>query len=326
MGKKGKSGLNFGKSSGLFTRGGFPTHSDVSQGPLNMNSPAKFDLGGMLEIGKGLMGGSNKPGEGVLKEGSLLDKAEDLVKDKVTKVKDKVSDISSWAKGLKKDPDLNKLASERDRLKKAGEEVPAGLQNRINKALGSKVRHDEKPIEIKAVQPMAEPGSEDLQLPGKQEMPGDVAKKGKSKFWQRMKAGRKELSKGLMALGESSIFQGENAPSFSENLDRLDKAELTEKSLALNNKMKQQKIDAIEAAKKGDDKNPATEKFAVKTTDSKNVDIYGNPITGGRKVQSGNYTEMDLNSMRESGMSEDEINDILTTEGSFNPTTSKYKL
>ena len=35
---------------------------------------------------------------------------------------------------------------------------------------------------------------------------------------------------------------------------------------------------------------------------------------------------MDLNTMRESGMSEDEINDILTTEGSFNPTTSKYKL
>ena len=53
-----------------------------------------------------------------------------------------------------------------------------------------------------------------------------------------------------MALGESSIFQGEIAPSFSENLDILDKAELTEKSLELNNKMKQQKIDAIEAAKK----------------------------------------------------------------------------
>ena len=34
-GKQKSGGLNYGKSTGLFTRGGFPDHSDVKPGPLN---------------------------------------------------------------------------------------------------------------------------------------------------------------------------------------------------------------------------------------------------------------------------------------------------
>ena len=36
--KKKSGGLNYGKSTGLFTRGGFPDHSDVEPGPLNNNT------------------------------------------------------------------------------------------------------------------------------------------------------------------------------------------------------------------------------------------------------------------------------------------------
>ena len=40
-GKQKSGGLNYGKSTGLFTRGGFPDHSDVKPGPLN-SSPGKL--------------------------------------------------------------------------------------------------------------------------------------------------------------------------------------------------------------------------------------------------------------------------------------------
>jgi len=199
--------LKFGQKSGLFTRGGFPDHSNVEPGPLNSNSPAKFDLDAILNIGKNILGGEKK-------------------KDTNFPINPKLGSYN---------PEKNVKSKSDKKFDTNMKDFPLGSQERVDEYRKRNWAQDDTTtghkdykentikIEPKKIQQI-DTKTEEPKL-SKVEIPEDIASdsksdKKKSNFWEEIKLHSEGLAAGVSSIGDpDKTFMS----SYTQAKDQADK-------------------------------------------------------------------------------------------------------